>query len=85
MSNLCGQTVDSIVWSCLDVGMAGIAINDKCGWWRHRSSQRDFEAFVRYVDMLADAMHKQNLELFATHVIPYEMGMPEAELKGLLH
>jgi hypothetical protein len=62
-----------------------VSINDESGWWKPRSSRRDLVAFVRYVSMLAHELHKYNLKLFVTMALPYEMGVPEEDLKRLLH
>ena len=73
------------VRSCRELGLQGIAVNDETGGWKPRRNQRDFEAFVRYADALADALHGHGLELFVTMAIPSEMGTSLEEVKLLLH
>lgn len=78
-------TVESIVRSCRELGLSGIVVNDECGWWKPRSSQSDFEAFIAYADALANALHSHGLELHVTMAIPYELGTSLEEIKLLLH
>jgi len=78
-------TADSVVRSCRELGLSGIAVNDETGGWKPRRSQRDLEAFVWYANALADALHEHGLELFVTMAIPDEMGTSLEEVKLLLH
>jgi hypothetical protein len=78
-------TVDSIVRTCRELDLSGIVVNDEAGWWKPRSSQRDFEAFVFYADRLAEALHTHGLELYVTMALPHEMDTSVEEIKTMLH